>query len=120
MAMDCDYWYCVACEKVGGNGDTYVPLEEIQERVLSGVNPFDMNATVRQALQTIPYETCVRGFETRRKIMEKVLEVEGRYEYDAHWRETKKEDKVHHKDEAQVRKPVLGRRKLKRKVKSTH
>ena len=83
-ALEADFWYCAGCDMV--KSVEYVPLEEIEERPISGNNPDALNKAVELALDEILLESFERGFETRREIICKVVESKGSNSYKIHWR----------------------------------
>ena len=91
VAMEADFWYCTACQPLAD--EDYVPLEQIEERPISGTNPYALDKAVRMALDEIPLDTFKRGFETRQEIIKKVAEDKGGNSYSMHWRGKAKKKK---------------------------
>jgi hypothetical protein len=84
VAAEADFWYCAACQPL--DEEEYVPLEQIEERPISGTNPFALHKAVQIALGEIPLDSFKRGFETRCEIIKKVVADEGGNSYSMHWR----------------------------------
>lgn len=82
MAAEADFWLCAACECLGDA--EYIPLEEIEECLISGNNGKALDKAVLLALADVPLQSFKRGFETRRAIMNKIVEAEGGNSYKMH------------------------------------
>lgn len=89
-AFEHDHWYCAACDTL--IEDQYKGLDEIEDRPISGNNVQALKRAVDYALYEVPLKSFVRGFETRRAIIKKVLEAEGKNNYDMHWRKEAKNE----------------------------
>jgi hypothetical protein len=83
-----DDWYCLACEKV--RDQEFDKVEDLEERPVGGHDPRALYQAVTYALGTISTDVFRRGFESRREIIKKVLEVDGANTYNLHWRGRRK------------------------------
>jgi hypothetical protein len=83
-AVELEKWYCPACDTLVE--DQYMGLEEIETRPISGNNVEALKKAVEFSFAEVPLKTYIRGFETRRVFITKVLESEGNNNYEMHWR----------------------------------
>jgi hypothetical protein len=87
---DLEAWYCLACD--GLIDDEYDPVESFEERPISANNLDGLKGGVEAALAALDVDTCVRGFETRQEFMRKIVQVQGRNDYEMHWRHKSERD----------------------------
>lgn len=80
-----EHWFCVACDTLIEDG--YESLESIEERPISGNNVYALKLAISEALDEIPHESFVRGFESRKEFIRLVHESGGDNTYNKHWRE---------------------------------
>jgi hypothetical protein len=80
-----EHWLCVACDTLIEDG--YEPLESIEERPISGNNVYALQLAISEALDEIPHESFVRGFESRKEFIKLVHGSDGDNTYNKHWRE---------------------------------
>jgi hypothetical protein len=82
-------WYCVACDSLLSDSE-YVPLRELEDPVeISSSTVAALRMAVEKALGELELDFFVRGFETRKEILKKILDAEGSHDYDTHWRKPK-------------------------------
>ncbi len=87
---DLEAWYCLACD--GLIDDEYDPVESFEERPISANNLDGLKGGVEAALAALDVDTCLRGFETRQEFMRKIVQVQGRNDYELHWRHKSERD----------------------------
>jgi hypothetical protein len=81
------HWYCPACDTLLDDPENFDELPE----ELAGIN-LSSNAleglvtAVREAVESVPAETFLQGFQTRQAIMKRIVDANGRNDYDIHWR----------------------------------
>jgi hypothetical protein len=80
-----EHWFCVACDTL--IKDEYESLETIEERPISGNNVYALKLAITEAVDEIPYESFVRGFESRKEFIKLIHESDGDNTYNKHWRE---------------------------------
>jgi hypothetical protein len=88
-----DTWFCPACDSlpdVNNDGSEEDKMEEIEERPLHENSVPGLLNAIDQALSELPREAFDRGFESRRVFFEKIVEAEGRNDYDQHFRSERK------------------------------
>ncbi len=83
--------FCVACDTLIEDG--YESLESIEECPISGNNVYALKLAITEALDKIPHESFVRGFESRKVFIRLVHESDGDNTYNKHWREHAKSNK---------------------------
>ncbi len=83
-AEQVENWFCPACDTLVD--DNNVGLEDVESRPISGNNVDALKKAVELSFDEVPYESFVRGFETRRMFIQKVLESNGDNNYEMHWR----------------------------------
>ena len=82
-------WYCVACDSLLSDSE-YVPLRELEDPVeISSSSVAALRIAVEKARGELELDFFVRGFETRKEILKKILDAEGSHDYDTHWRKPK-------------------------------
>ena len=82
-------WYCVACDSLLSDSE-YVPMRELEDPVeISSSTVAALRMAVEKALGELELDFFVRGFETRKEILKKILDAEGSHDYDTHWRKPK-------------------------------
>ncbi len=65
-------WFCLACD--GLIDDEYDPVETFEERPISANNLDGLRGAVEEAILDLDFDAYVRGFETRREFMRKIVE----------------------------------------------
>lgn len=80
-------WRCPACE-VLGDDEEWVELETVSEAELGGNNLAAIRASIEKSVEKMQQhpQVFVRGFETRRAVLEKIVECGGGNNYSLHWR----------------------------------
>ena len=67
-----------------------MPLRELEDPVeISSSSVAALRIAVEKALDELQLDFFVRGFETRKEILKKILDAEGSHDYDTHWRKPK-------------------------------
>jgi hypothetical protein len=89
-AAQVENWYCSACDTLVD--DEYVALEDLESRPISGNNVDALKKAVELSFDEVPYESFVRGFETRRMFIQRVLDSKGDNGYEMHWRRQARKD----------------------------
>ncbi len=89
-AAQVENWFCSACDTLVGDED--VALEDLESRPISGNNVDALLKAVELSFDEVPYESFVRGFETRRMFIQRVLESKGDNNYEMHWRREARND----------------------------
>ena len=82
--MEAENWFCPACDTL--LDDSEMGLENVEIRPISGNNVDALKKGVELSLDEVPLDSFVRGFESRRMFIKKLLESEGDNNYDMHWR----------------------------------
>jgi hypothetical protein len=87
-----DTWFCPACDLMEEDEDEAKEdgLEQIEECMLHENSVPGLLASIKQALSEIPRKSFDRGFETRRVFMEKIIEAQGKNDYNMHYRGERK------------------------------
>ncbi len=88
-----DTWFCPACDSVpGADGDSSEEdkIEPMEERPVHENSIPGLLCAIDAALKELPREAFERGFESRRVFLEKIVESEGRNDYDMHFRSERK------------------------------
>ncbi len=80
-----EHWFCVACDTLIEDG--YESLESIEERPISANNVDALKLAITEALDAIPHDSFVRGFESRKQFIRLIHESDGDNAYNKHWRE---------------------------------
>ncbi len=65
-------------------------LEQIEETMLHENSVPGLLASIKQAISGIPRKAFDRGFESRRVFMEKIIEADGKNDYNIHYRGERK------------------------------
>jgi hypothetical protein len=64
-------WFCPACDTLVDDDD--IRLEQVESRPISGNNVEALLKAVELSFDEVPLKSFVRGFETRRVFIKKVL-----------------------------------------------
>ena len=84
VAIEAENWFCPACDTL--LDDSEMGLEDVEIRPISGNNVDALKKGVELSLDEVPLDSFVRGFESHRMFIKKLLESEGDNNYDMHWR----------------------------------
>ncbi len=88
-----DTWFCPACDSlpvIDSDSSEDDKMELIEERPLHENSVPGLLNAIDMALKELPREAFDRGFESRRVFFEKIVEAEGRNDYDLHFRSERK------------------------------
>jgi hypothetical protein len=82
-AVKMENWLCPACDTLVDDDD--IGLEQVESRPISGNNVEALLKVVKLSFNKVPLKSFVRGFETRRVFIKKVLDSNGDNNYEMHW-----------------------------------
>ena len=86
-----DLWFCPACDSLAlVNEAEDDEMAAIEERPLHENSVNGLIGAINAALDELPRDAFERGFESRRAFFEKIVEAEGRNDYDLHFRAERK------------------------------
>jgi len=84
--LDEDGWYCAACDVLSEEERQVMEYEEFSNVDLSDHTVEALHLSIGAAISEVPVESVKRLWETRKAVLQKVIEKEGGNNYDMHWR----------------------------------
>lgn len=83
---DCVDWKCPVCDFFDVSKEDLDALEEIEQVPISNNDVEGIQAAIKEAVQAVTRDQMIRGFETRKYVLQAILDAEGGNAYEKHWR----------------------------------
>ena len=85
ISLNQDSWLCMACAAFADSPDANF-VDDLRHESMSRATVASLEMAVRAAFDELSRISLEKGFETRRAVMQKIVESEGGNTYDLHWR----------------------------------